>query len=206
MMHFRSFVLFLLAPFQPTVPLGFFSLMALRNNNLWAFAAIKYKNLVANESSSKREAKTNSKWDFSHSVNLLYLELANNKLNRMWKNMQPWGYRRMAGIGWEHGTDTLWVSSLFPLPLGCVLQAWLTLGSAYPLAILRLLRGGVAAKQVKDTCISWIQDYLAHDYQDYCYKPWWKTGCSRGKVNPSVPGPELECSPRRTLALGLILH
>lgn len=131
-MHFRSFVLFLLAPLQPTVPLGFFSLMALWNNNLWAFAAIKYKNLVANESNSKREAKTNSKWDFSHSVNLLYLELANNKLNSMWKNMQPWGYRRMAGIWWEHGTDTLWVSSLFPLPLGFVLQAWLTLGSAYP--------------------------------------------------------------------------
>lgn len=63
--------------------------MGLRNNNPWAFAVIKYKGLVPNESNCKREAKTNSKLDFSHSVNLLYLELANNKLNSMWKNMQP---------------------------------------------------------------------------------------------------------------------
>lgn len=41
--------------------LGLLSLMALRNNNPWAFAVIKYKDLVPNESNCKREAKTNSK-------------------------------------------------------------------------------------------------------------------------------------------------
>lgn len=120
--------------------LGLLSLMALQNNNPWAFAVIKHKDFVPNESNCKRKAKTNSKWDFSHSVNLLYLELANNKLSSMWKNMQPLGYCRMVGIGWGHRTllvsklQYTMVSSpnLFLLLWGCILQAGLTLRSTHP--------------------------------------------------------------------------